>query len=231
MNERAKAVDALEHRLGRAFRNRDLLERALVHASVSGGGDRIRDNEVLEFVGDRVIGLLAAERLAELYPNGPEGELTVRLHRVVNREACARVARRMGLSPALRLSAGETRTGGRQNDTILGDACEAVMAAVYLDGDLEAAREVFLDLWSEELADATIDQSRDPKTMLQEWAQGRGKALPVYTVTARSGPDHAPMFTVEVSVEGLAVAMADGRSRKEAEKAAAAALLQREAGA
>ncbi|HEX4182646.1 MAG TPA: ribonuclease III [Caulobacteraceae bacterium] len=231
MNERAKAVDALEHRLGRAFKNRELLERALTHASVGGGATRIRDNEVLEFVGDRVIGLLAAERLAELYPSGPEGELTVRLHCMVNREACARVARRMGLSQALRLSVGETRTGGRQNDTILGDACEAVMAAVYLDGDLDAAREVFLDLWSEELADATAGQSRDPKTTLQEWAQGHGRALPIYTVTSRSGPDHAPVFTVQVAVEGLAAATADGRSRKEAEKAAAAALLQREAGA
>lgn len=231
MNERAQAVDALEHRLGRAFKNRELLERALTHASVGGGTRRVRDNEVLEFVGDRVIGLLAAERLAELYPQGPEGELSVRLHRLVNREACARVGRRMGLSAALRLSAGESKTGGRENDTILGDACEAVMAAVHLDGGLEAARQVFLDLWSEELAETAVGSSRDPKTTLQEWAQGHGRALPVYTVTRRSGPDHAPVFTVEVAVEGLPAATADGRSRKEAEKAAAAALLEREAGA
>jgi ribonuclease-3 len=228
MNTRAEAVGALEQRLGRAFADPALLERALTHASVGGGAGKTRDNEVLEFIGDRVIGLLAAERLAELYPQSPEGELTVRLHGLVNRDACARVARRMGLGPALRLAGGETKTGGRDKDSILGDACEAVMAAVHLDGGLAAARDVFLDLWAEEF-EGVAAQSRDPKTSLQEWAQGRGKSLPAYVVIARSGPDHAPLFTVEVAVEGLAPAVAEGRSRRDAEKAAAAALLQREA--
>jgi len=228
MNARAGAVDALQRRLGHVFADPTLLERALTHASVGGGAGKTRDNEILEFIGDRVIGLLAAERLAELYPLAPEGELTVRLHGLVNREACARVARRMELGPALRLAGGETKTGGRDKDSILGDACEAVMAAVHLDGGLAAAREVFLDLWAEEFAGAAAGQPRDPKTALQEWAQGRGKGLPAYAVTARSGPDHAPMFTVEVTVQGLAPAAAEGRSRREAEKAAAAALLGRE---
>jgi ribonuclease-3 len=177
-----------------------------------------------------VIGLLAAERLAELHPQGPEGELTVRLHGLVNRDACARVGRRMGLGPALRLAGGETKTGGRDKDSILGDACEAVMAAVYLDAGLAAARAVFLDLWSEEFAEVAATQPRDPKTALQEWAQGRGLALPTYTVTSRNGPDHAPVFAVEVVVEGVAPAAAEGRSRRDAEKAAAAALLHREVG-
>ena len=229
VNERAVAVDALANRLGHAFQDPALLERALTHASVGGGAGKTRDNEILEFIGDRVIGLLAAERLAELYPLASEGELTVRLHGLVNREACARVARRMGLSPALRLAGGETKTGGREKDSILGDACEAVMAAVHLDGGLGAAREVFLDLWSDEFADSAAAQPRDPKTMLQEWAQGRGKPLPAYTVTGRSGPDHEPIFSVAVTVEGLEPAVADGRSRRDAEKAAAAALLAREA--
>jgi ribonuclease-3 len=135
----------------------------------------------------------------------------------------------MGLSPALRLAGGETKTGGREKDSILGDACEAVMAAVHLDGGLTAARDVFLDLWSDEFTDSAAAQPRDPKTMLQEWAQGRGKPLPVYSVTGRSGPDHEPVFTVAVAVEGLEPATAEGRSRRDAEKAAAAALLAREA--
>ncbi|HEX4180522.1 MAG TPA: ribonuclease III [Caulobacteraceae bacterium] len=230
MNARADAVGALERRLGRAFQDPALLERALTHASVGGGAGKTRDNEVLEFIGDRVIGLLAAERLAELYPQAPEGELTVRLHGLVNRDACARVARRMGLGPALRLAGGETKTGGREKDSILGDACEAVMAAVYSDGGLTAAREVFVDLWSEEFDEVAAAQPRDPKTALQEWSQGQGKALPSYTVLDRSGPDHEPLFKVQVMVEGVSPAIAQGRSRREAEKAAAAILLEREAG-
>jgi ribonuclease-3 len=229
MNQRLDAVDALERRLGRAFQDRRVLERALTHASVGGGAGKVGDNEVLEFIGDRVIGLLAAERLAELHPQAPEGELALRLNALVSRQACAAVARRMELGPALRLSGSETKTGGRDKESILAGACEAVMAALYRDGGLEAARAVFLDLWSEAIDSLTVSQ-RDPKTALQEWAQGQGKALPVYVVTARSGPDHAPTFTVAVSVEGLAAAAASGRSRQEAEKAAAAELLQREGG-
>jgi ribonuclease III len=231
MNTRADAVGALTRRLGHAFQDPSLLERALTHASVGGGAGKTRDNEVLEFIGDRVIGLLAAERLAELYPQAPEGELTVRLHGLVNRDACARVARRMGLGPALRLAGGETKTGGRDKDSILGDACEAVMAAVHIDGGLTAAREVFLDLWSEEFDETAMARLRDPKTALQEWSQGQGKPLPAYAVLSRSGPDHEPVFMVEVTVEGLSPATAEGRSRRDAEKAAAATLLEREAGA
>jgi ribonuclease-3 len=229
MNQRADAVDVLERRLGHAFQDRRLLERALTHASVGGGAAKVGDNEVLEFIGDRVIGLLAAERLAELHPQAPEGELALRLNALVSRQACAAVARRMELGPALRLSGSETKTGGRDKESILAGACEAVMAALYRDGGLDVARAVFLDLWSEAIDSLTLSQ-RDPKTALQEWAQGQGKPLPVYAVTARGGPDHAPTFTVAVSVEGLATATASGRSRQEAEKAAAAELLRREGG-
>ena len=228
MNTRLAASEQLERRLGYSFVDRALFERALTHASAGAGGLKPRDNEVLEFIGDRVIGLLAAEQLAAIYPDVAEGDLTIRLHGLVNRDACARVARRMELGPALRLAGGETRTGGREKDSILSDACEAVMAAVYQDGGLAAARAVFLDLWSEEFAAIDFAQPRDPKTALQEWAQGQGKRLPAYSVVSRSGPDHAPTFTITVDVEGLEAATAEGRSRREAEKAAAAALLQRE---
>ena len=228
MNARADAVAALERRLGRAFDNPTLLERALTHASVAGGLGKVRDNEVLEFIGDRVIGLLAAERLAQLYPASPEGDLAPRLNAVVSREACARVARRIDLGPALRLSGAETKTGGRDKESILAGACEAVMAAIYQDGGLEAARAAFLDLWAEVFAEMGEPRPRDPKTTLQEWAQGQGKPLPTYSVIDRSGPDHQPLFTTEVKVQGLEPAQAQGRSRQEAEKAAAAVLLQRE---
>ncbi len=228
MNARADAVGALERRLGRPFKDQALLERALTHASVAAGATKGRDNEVLEFIGDRVIGLLAAERLAELYPASPEGDLAPRLNALVSREACAKVARRMDLGPALRLSGAETKTGGRDKDSILAGACEAVMAAIYRDGGLEAARAAFLDLWAEAFAELGAPRPRDPKTSLQEWAQGQGKPLPTYAVIDRTGPDHQPIFTVQVQVQGLEPAQAQGRSRQEAEKTAAAALLQRE---
>jgi ribonuclease-3 len=228
MNARAAAVDALTGRLGYAFNDAALLEQALTHASVGRGADKAGDNEVLEFIGDRVIGLLAAERLAELYPAAAEGDLTLRLHGLVNRDACARVARRIELGPALRLAGGESKTGGREKATILGDACEALMAAVYRDGGLEAARAVFLALWREEFDTVDTARPRDPKTALQEWVMGLGQPLPVYEVTHRSGPDHQPEFTVSVRVAGLDPALAKGSSRREAEKSAAAALLQRE---
>jgi ribonuclease-3 len=231
MNARAAAVDALKARLGHAFHDDGLLERALTHASVGGGGGKVRDNEVLEFIGDRVIGLLAAERLSALDAKAPEGELAVRLNALVSREACARVARSVDMGPALRLAPSETKTGGRDKDSILAGACEAVMAAIYQDAGLEAARAVFLDLWSDLFGEVAAPRARDPKTALQEWAQGRGKPLPAYAVTARTGPDHAPTFTVAVEVAGLEPVAAQGRSRQEAEKAAAAALLAREQGA
>lgn len=231
MNARAAAVEALKARLGHAFRDDGLLERALTHASVGGGGGRVRDNEVLEFIGDRVIGLLAADKLAAMDPRAAEGELAPRLNALVSREACARVARGVELGAALRLAPSETKTGGRDKESILAGACEAVMAAVYQDGGLEAARDVFLRLWAALFDEVSAPRPRDPKTALQEWAQGRGKPLPTYAVTDRRGPDHAPTFTVAVAVQGLAPAAAQGRSRQEAEKAAAAALLAREQGA
>jgi ribonuclease-3 len=228
MNARADAVGRLERRLGYAFADRGLLERALTHSSAAAGGSRARDNEVLEFLGDRVIGLLAAERLAELHPEAPEGALSPRLSALVSGKACAEVGRRIELGAALRLAGSETKGGGRDKSSILADATEAVMAALYLDGGLAAARAVFLDLWAETFASLGDATPRDPKTALQEWAQGLGRPLPAYAIVARSGPDHRPNFTVSVTVEGLEPATGEGPSRQEAEKAAATALLVRE---
>jgi ribonuclease-3 len=230
-HSRAAAIAALERRLGLVFTDQALLERALTHSSVGDGAKKVSDNERLEFVGDRVLGLLAAERLAELYPKSAEGELAPRLNALVSRKACAVVARKLDLGAALRLSPAETKAGGRDKDSILAGACEALMAALYHEGGLPEARRFFLEQWGDQIADLGLPRPLDPKTALQEWAQGMGKALPIYAVVERKGPDHAPVFTVEAQVAGLAPARAQGRSRQDAEKAAAQALLQREGAA
>jgi ribonuclease-3 len=230
-NSRAAAIAALETRLGVTFADPALLERALTHSSVGDGAKTVSDNERLEFVGDRVLGLLAAERLAELYPTSSEGDLAPRLNALVSRKTCALIARKIDLGPALRLSPAETKAGGRDKDSILAGGCEALMAALYQEGGLDLARRFFLDLWAEPIAELGAPRPLDPKTQLQEWAQGAGKPLPAYAVVDRKGPDHAPTFTVEARVQGLEPARAHGRSRQDAEKAAAQALLQREGAA
>ena len=225
---RTEAVAALEARVGHPFRDRELFERALTHASVGEGTRRVRDNERLEFLGDRVLGLLAAEHVTEFYPAVREGALNTKLVALVNKGACARVARRIGLGPALRLAPGETKTGGREKDTILGDACEALLGALYLDGGLEAARLLFAREWAEEFAALDTPRVEDPKSQLQQWALQAKRQLPIYRVVDRTGPDHAPAFLVEVKVDHLPPATAEGKSHQEAEKAAALAMLQRE---
>jgi len=231
VNARAAAVAELQARLGHDFAEPATLERALTHASVGDGGKGMgRDNERLEFLGDRVLGLLTAERLIALHPDASEGDLAPRLNALVSRHTCARVGRRMGLGPALRLSGSETRSGGRDKDSILAGAVEAVIAALYQDGGLDAVRPAFLEFWAEEFGSLGALRPKDAKTALQEWAQGKGRPLPVYRVLTREGPDHAPVFTVEVGVEGLAPAQGRGPSRQAAEKSAAQALLEREAG-
>ncbi|HEY3813674.1 MAG TPA: ribonuclease III [Caulobacteraceae bacterium] len=231
MNARADAVAHLEAELGHAFKDKSLLEQALTHASVGQGARPVADYERLEFLGDRVLGLIVADLLLERFPEMSEGELAKRLNALVNRDACARVAERLGIGAALRLAPGETKLGGRQNKTILGDACEAVIAAVYRDACLDKARRVFTPLWEAELDQLGPIAALDPKSRLNEWALGRANVSPVYRVVGREGPDHAPRFTVEVEVEGVAPISGAGRSRQEAEKAAAAAMLDREGAA
>ena len=228
MNVRRGAVEALQTRLGHVFSTPELLERALTHPSVGEGGKAVPDYQRLEFLGDRVLGLLVAERLSADLPKADEGELSKRLHTLVDRDACARVARRLDVGPALRLSPGETKSGGRDKDGILADAVEAIMAAVYLDGGFEAARALFDRIWAEEMAGGGSPRLANPKSALQEWAQGQGRPLPSYEVVGRKGPDHAPIFSVQVTLEGLEPLTGQGRSRQEAEKAAATAMLSRE---
>jgi ribonuclease-3 len=230
MNARAAAVAELERRIGHSFADRDLLERALTHASVGDGAKAVRHNERLEFLGDRVLNLCAAERLMALDPDAREGEMSRLLASLVNYHACARAAKRAGLPEALRLSASATKVGARKSDAVLGDACEALIAALYIDAGLECARAFFLKFWDEEFARLDEPRSKDPKTELQEWAQGLGLPLPAYEVVGREGPDHAPSFTVRVSIEGFAPEQAAGRSRQDAEKAAAQLMLLKREG-
>jgi len=223
---RAAAIAALERRLGHVFEDRILLEQALTHASKLGlGRADVRHNEGLEFLGDRVLGLSIAAALYGRHPDADPDTLNRRFAWLVSREACAEVARAVGLDQALDVPKFQ---GLRRNDTALADAAEALLAGVFLDGGFDKARAAVLSLWAE-LLERPIDfTAANPKTALQEWAQGAGKPLPRYEVVAREGPDHAPRFTVEALVEGVEPMRAAGRSRQEAEKAAAQALLKRE---
>lgn len=226
---RAALIAALERRLGHVFTDRILLERALTHASKLGlGRADVRHNEGLEFLGDRVLGLSMAEALYARNPDADPDALNKRFAWLVSRDACAEVAKAIGLDQALDVPKFQ---GLRRNETALADATEALLAAVFLDAGFDKAREVVLTLWNELLLRPIDFTAANPKTALQEWAQGQGRPLPRYEVTAREGPDHAPRFTVAVTVEGYEPERAAGRSRQEAEKAAAQALLKREGAA
>lgn len=228
MNERQVAIEALQDRLGYRFLDLSRLDEALTHASLSQGSKRIANNERFEFLGDRLLNLLVAEHLMKVRPTDSEGDLSKRLHVLVSRDTCAAVGRAISLGPALRLPGGETRRGARDQDTVLADAVEAIFAAIYLDAGLDRLRDVFLALWSDAFREVDEVGFGNPKSDLQEWAAARKLSAPKYEVTGRSGPDHAPTFTVSVSLPGFAPETAVGRSRQEAEKSAAAAWLKRE---
>jgi ribonuclease-3 len=222
------ALDAFEAHIGHRFTNRVIIEQALSHASAVDSGRATISYERLEFVGDRVLGLVAALVLSETYPAADEGGLSVRLNAVVAAPACARAARRAGIPTVLRLSRDEERKGGRDKERILGDAAEAVCAALFFDAGLPAARRFVETFWAEEFARVTT-RPRDPKNTLQEWAAASGRSTPMYRVVRREGPDHAPRFQVEVAVSGAQPGLGEGASKRDAERAAARALL-REAG-
>jgi ribonuclease-3 len=224
---RARKFKDLETKLGHRFKDSGLLERALTHASVRGGKIARFDNERLEFIGDRVLGLAIAEILNQQYPEANEGELARRYNLLVRGEACAKVARAIDLGGHLILSESEADSGGRDKTTILADAAEALLGAVFIDGGFEKARNVVRKLWQEQ-SEPAPDVAVDAKSALQEWAQGQGLALPKYTVVSRKGPDHAPRFTAEVIIVGKAPAQGEGASKRIAEQAAATALLTRE---
>ena len=224
MNTRAAAVEALERRIGHVFADRDLLERALTHASVGKGARNVGHNERLEFLGDRVLNLCVAEHITEACPDHTEGELSKLMAHLVDYRSCARAAREAGLAAAMRLDASATKVGVRQNERVLGDACEALIAALYRDGGMEAARRFVMMFWEE--AFQGLDRPpKDPKTQLQEWAMAHGLPLPDYRTVKAEGPSHAPRFTVEVHVQGYAPQAAEAGAKRDAEKLAAQAML------
>jgi ribonuclease III len=220
------AQDPLPDRLGYHFKEPGLLRLALTHpsAQASAAGD---DYQRLEFLGDRVLGLVVAESLYKTCPHDTEGALARRYNELVHRDACAEVARALDLGREVRLSDAEAASGGADKSAILADVCESVLGAVFLDGGYDAARALVLRLWGARLSEPGAVPI-DPKTALQEWAQGMRLPLPDYNEIARSGPDHAPEFTIEARVEGYAPARGTGTSKRAAQEAAATAILKRE---
>ncbi len=216
----------LEKRLGYRFHRPELLATALTHRSWAHESGGAENSERLEFLGDALLGLVAAEWLFGEHPDLPEGELSKRKAFLVSQEALAHRARDLGLGAELRLGVGEERSGGRDKASLLADAVEAVLAAIYLDGGMEPARRV-IEALLEEGAPERAGSLFDAKARLQELAQARGWELPEYALLAAEGPDHARRFTVECRVRGEAVGAGGGRSKKGAEQRAAAAALRR----
>lgn len=220
----SRELDAFCDRLGHRFDDADLLRRALTHSSLSSATRP--DNQRLEFLGDRVLGLVMAEAVLARDPDAREGQLAPRFNALVRKETCADVARQIDLGAVLRLGKSEMASGGRRKQALLGDAMEAVIAAVYEDAGYEVARALVLRLWGARLDDVAED-ARDPKTTLQEWAQARGQTPPRYVEVGRTGPDHAPVFTVEVRLDDGAKARAEARAKRQAEQDAAREILRR----
>jgi ribonuclease-3 len=215
---------AFERRIGHHFARPDLLVRALTHGSIS--SPTRMDNQRLEFLGDRVLGLVMAAALLDDDKTASEGQLAPRFNALVRKEACADVAREIDLGSVLKLGRSEMLTGGRRKQALLGDAMEALIAAVYKDAGLDAARQLILRLWGDRIRSVETD-ARDPKTVLQEWAQARGQTPPRYVELDRCGPDHAPEFTIVVRMDDGGEARATGGSKRLAEQRAAAALLRK----
>ena len=228
MSRKAKDRTALEDRIGYKFADKVLLERALTHISALSGGpqNRASSYQRLEFLGDHVLGLVISDMLYRAFSKANEGELSRRLADLVRKETCAEVAKAMDLGPALKLGNSESHAGGRLRATILADVCEALVGAVFIDGSYDAADALIARFWKERML-KPMRPLRDPKTMLQEWAQGRGLPTPAYRELARTGPHHDPEFRVAVVLPDRPPAEGLGSSKRAAEQAAAAAMLTR----
>lgn len=221
----AADLAAFATRIGHDFRRPELLARAVTHASLS--SLTRPSNERLEFLGDRVLGLSIATALFQQDGTAAEGQLAPRFNALVRQETCAEIAREVGLGDVLKLGRSEMLSGGRRKEALLGDALEAVIAAIYLDAGFDAARDIVLRLWGDRIEKAARVDTRDPKSSLQEWAQARGLPPPTYTETARSGPDHQPVFTVEARLANGETASGTAPGKRAAEQSAARALLAR----
>jgi ribonuclease-3 len=228
MSRRSRTHDKLEARLGYHFADPDLLDRALTHSSAVSPGKRIeRSYQRLEFLGDRVLGLVVADLLYRRMPKSNEGELSRTLNTLVRKETCAAIARELDLGSEINLGDSEARTGGANKEAILGDAAEAVIGAIYCDGGLGRAFEFVERMFGDHIGLARAERN-DAKTTLQEWAQGRGLEPPIYVQVERTGPDHAPEFTIAVQLGEFEPLTATGASKKVAEHKAAEKFLIRE---
>lgn len=222
------AMAATEARIGHKFADPNLLETAFTHVSaLKSQRNRTDSYQRLEFLGDHVLGLIVSDMLYRAFPTADEGELSKRLAELVRKESCADVARSLGLADDIKLGAVGATTSARLRKSVLGDVCEAVIGAIYLDGDYAAAAEFVTRNWTERMRKPRRPL-RDPKTVLQEWAQGKGLPTPVYREVERTGPHHDPQFRVAVDLPGLAPAEGIGGSKRAAEKVAASVMIARE---
>lgn len=226
MSRKVKDRSGLEARIGYSFSDKSLLERALTHISALSGGpqNRVSSYQRLEFLGDHVLGLVISDMLYRNFPKANEGELSKRLADLVRKETCASVAKDMDLGPELRLGNSESHAGGRLRTTILADACEGLVGAVFVDGGYSAAETLIAKFWQDRMVQS-LKPTRDAKTMLQEWAQARGLPTPAYKEVARTGPHHDPQFRIAVVLPDKPPAEGVGTSKRAAEQAAAAAML------
>lgn len=228
MPAKTQNFDALEQELGYSFADKEMLRRALTHASAISPARRVKSSyQRLEFLGDRVLGLVVANLLFQRRPEANEGELSRTLNSVVRKESCADVARNLELGKFMVLGDSEARTGGAEKEAILADICEAIIGAIYTDGGLDEAYKFVETAFAAHLADRDARKA-DAKTALQEWAQGKGLKPPLYKLAERSGPDHAPIFTIAVHIDGFDPAMGVGPSKKIAEHKVAELFLERE---
>lgn len=221
-----ETVKAIEAAIKYKFKDKDLLARAMTHPGAVSSKDAVKlSNQRLEFLGDRVLGLIVSERLMERYPTEREGKLAPRFNAYVRKEACAEAIRHIEIGEYLIMAEHDAADGGRSRDSALGDLCEAIIAAIYLDGGLKSARAFIERAWAPQFAHG-VSAIKDAKTTLQEWAQGRGLSLPTYRVIDRTGPDHAPEFKVSVELDSGQTAEAIGTSKQDAQRAAAEVLLE-----
>lgn len=222
------SLDEIEARIGHAFSDPGLLARALTHPSaVSGIEKRSGSYQRLEFLGDRVLGLAVAAMLFRALPDEDEGTLSRRLSDLVRAETCAEIAAELALGDGVQVGPTESQSAVGKRAGVLSDLCEAVIGAIYLDAGWLSAEAFVVRNWGGRLTAGSAPQ-RDAKSALQEWAQGRGLATPVYRVVSRSGPDHAPLFTMAVVIPGLADGIGEGPAKRQAEIAAATTVLLRE---
>jgi ribonuclease-3 len=219
----AGTVKQLEKQLNHTFKDKELLRHALTHSST--GEDQ--NYERLEFLGDRVLGLVIAQALYERFPDEAEGDLAKRLAALVQGELLAEIASQIELGQFIILSEAEAQAGGAQNENILSDVFEALIGALYIDGGLKKCEALINGLWEGRFTEMKTPPQH-PKTRLQEWAQGKGLPLPSYKVIGQSGPDHAPVFEIQLTVKGYEPVSAEGYSRQEAEKQAAKAFFEQE---